>query len=279
MNTTISDGLLLVITDDLRQGELAVSAIQDRIGKIAAHVVSDGYDALLAMVRLRPTAIILDLHTSTQDRINILEITSAEPAYAGIPVLALGTFSEREIQGMQAISEACQFIQRRAGNWTAVADFVQQSLSPRSNNVVVVIEQNPLVSATYRFAISSVAPGLRVFCTEDVRSALVEIAVSRPAAILMDIALPGLGGMQLIETLKCDPDYANIPIVVLTDLTPAEIAQLGVMPPDVSVVQKTGWRKGALETFFRSALPALFDPTLVFPVRNVKPEIVTSFSH
>jgi CheY-like chemotaxis protein len=279
MNEPIPDGLLLVIADDPRQGELAIGAIQDRIGKIAVHMTSNGYDALLAMVQLRPTALILAVQTLTADGINLLEITSAEPAYADIPILVLAELSENHTIDMGDIPETCQFIDKRAGNWNAVADFVQQAFLPRSSKVVIIIEPNPLVSATYRFAINRIAPGMRVIETDDARSALLEIAISRPAAILMDIALPDLGGMQVIETLKCDPDYANIPIVVLTDLTPAKIAAMGVIPRDVSVVQKTGWQKGGLETFFRSALRSLVDQTVVFPAINVKPEIIIGHSH
>lgn len=49
-----------------------------------------------------------------------------------------------------------------------------------------------------------------------------------PSAILMDLALRRIGGMQFIEMLKADPATRGIPIVIITgrDLSQKEVIEL-----------------------------------------------------
>jgi CheY-like chemotaxis protein len=42
---------------------------------------------------------------------------------------------------------------------------------------------------------------------------------SRPNLILMDIQLVGVSGIKLIENLKSEPEFADIPIIAITALT------------------------------------------------------------
>jgi CheY-like chemotaxis protein len=46
----------------------------------------------------------------------------------------------------------------------------------------------------------------------------------RPAAILLDLLMPGIDGFAVVEALRADPETATIPIVVLTAkaMSPAE---------------------------------------------------------
>jgi CheY-like chemotaxis protein len=45
-------------------------------------------------------------------------------------------------------------------------------------------------------------------------------AAQRPDLILLDLNLPGLSGIELIERLQADPRYADIPLVVLSAAEP-----------------------------------------------------------
>jgi DNA-binding NarL/FixJ family response regulator len=41
-------------------------------------------------------------------------------------------------------------------------------------------------------------------------------ATAKPALILLDLNLPGMGGVKLLETIKADPALAEIAVVVLS---------------------------------------------------------------
>lgn len=49
-------------------------------------------------------------------------------------------------------------------------------------------------------------------------SALKYAAQNIPDLILMDIMLPGSNGPQVVETLKLDPEFKDVPVIFLTAL-------------------------------------------------------------
>lgn len=58
--------------------------------------------------------------------------------------------------------------------------------------------------------------GHSVLRAGDANEALAILCNSRPDLILMDIALPGMDGLELTRQLKARPDLAGVPIVALS---------------------------------------------------------------
>ena len=58
--------------------------------------------------------------------------------------------------------------------------------------------------------------GYEVRLAADAAEALRSITASRPRAILMDIALPGMDGLELTRKLKSDPQTRDIVIIAVT---------------------------------------------------------------
>jgi CheY-like chemotaxis protein len=58
--------------------------------------------------------------------------------------------------------------------------------------------------------------GYQVEAVGDGHRALAAAAGSIPDAMILDLGLPGLDGLQVIRTLKADPATAGIPIITLT---------------------------------------------------------------
>jgi CheY-like chemotaxis protein len=58
--------------------------------------------------------------------------------------------------------------------------------------------------------------GFEVFRCSDAEIALETLRTVKPALILMDVALPGMDGLELTRILKSDHKTSSIPIVSLT---------------------------------------------------------------
>ena len=59
-------------------------------------------------------------------------------------------------------------------------------------------------------------PDLRLLCATDGLQGIESARAHQPEAILMDINMPGMSGMQAMRILRRDPSTAHIPIIALT---------------------------------------------------------------
>lgn len=60
--------------------------------------------------------------------------------------------------------------------------------------------------------------GYRLDVARDGNEAMAYMYEMRPALILMDIQLPGMSGIEVIQRLRADPQLRHIPIIALTAL-------------------------------------------------------------
>ncbi len=61
--------------------------------------------------------------------------------------------------------------------------------------------------------------GHQVELAADGQEGLAKIKESPPELIFLDIMMPKVNGMEVLEKLKADPKTANIPVVMLTNIT------------------------------------------------------------
>lgn len=80
--------------------------------------------------------------------------------------------------------------------------------------VILVVDDNPtnlkLASAVLQVEGHTVVPA------SDAEEAQALLARKVPDLILMDIALPGMDGLELTRRLKADPRLRNVPVIALT---------------------------------------------------------------
>jgi CheY-like chemotaxis protein len=101
------------------------------------------------------------------------------------------------------------------------------SLAYSRKTTVLVVEDDPGLRNLYRAALTSA--GYVVIAVEDGLDALHRVANKAPHAVVLDLALPRLGGRDVSRELKACPDTRDIPIVVVSgtdmrDLDPEEFA-------------------------------------------------------
>jgi DNA-binding response OmpR family regulator len=58
--------------------------------------------------------------------------------------------------------------------------------------------------------------GYEVRTAHDGRAALAEVAARHPHCILLDVMMPSLSGLEVLERLKERPDTAAIPVILVT---------------------------------------------------------------
>ena len=93
---------------------------------------------------------------------------------------------------------------------------------------VLVVEDDPSVRGLLQTLLS--AEGYDVATASDGLAGLVKASSHRPELILLDLMMPDLGGIRVLEELRADPALENVPVIVVTgkiDAVPALAAELG----------------------------------------------------
>ena len=106
---------------------------------------------------------------------------------------------------------------------------------------VLVVEDDPSVRGLLESLLQG--EGYAVATASDGVGGLIKVAAQRPALILLDVMMPDLGGIRVLEELQADPATADIPVIILTgklDAVPALAEKLGadnVIPKPFAVAQ------------------------------------------
>jgi DNA-binding response OmpR family regulator len=93
---------------------------------------------------------------------------------------------------------------------------------------ILVVEDDPSVRGLLQTLLS--AEGYEVATASDGLAGLVKATSSPPALVLLDLMMPDLGGVRVLEEMRDDPDLADIPVIVVTgkvDAVPGMRSLLG----------------------------------------------------
>src|SRR5213594_2426940 len=98
------------------------------------------------------------------------------------------------------------FFWPRAGLGTGTAAEVQMG----SHKILVVDDQKEFLEL---LALQLGRIGWEAIFAGSGREALEKVKGVRPTAILLDMRMPGMSGLELARLLKNDPDYRDVPIL------------------------------------------------------------------
>jgi CheY-like chemotaxis protein len=79
---------------------------------------------------------------------------------------------------------------------------------------ILIVDDNPTNLKLLVMTLSGLGYELRT--AEDAERAIESIRERRPRLILMDLQLPGMGGLELTERLKRDPATRDIAVIAVT---------------------------------------------------------------
>jgi DNA-binding response OmpR family regulator len=99
---------------------------------------------------------------------------------------------------------------------------------PASEPLVLVIEDDPSVQSLLQTLL--ISEGYAVEVAGDGTAGLRAAMARRPAVVLLDLVMPDLGGLRVLEEMQAAPGLAGVPVVVLTgrlEEIPALEARLG----------------------------------------------------
>jgi len=82
---------------------------------------------------------------------------------------------------------------------------------------VLIVDDDPLMHQLYGRHLAQA--GYQVVTAESGEQALELVEKERPQLIVMDVNMPGIGGVAALRELKAQPATRSIPVIVVTSVT------------------------------------------------------------
>lgn len=225
--------------------------LQENLAEAGYHVIGvhSGDEGVAKARALKPYAITLDIMMPQKDGWQVLHDLKSDPITRNIPVIML-TIVDKKALGYRL--GAADYLVKPLEAEAVVNSLGRLThLNGKAIRRVLVVDDDPNVHDLARQVLGE---HYQLDHAADGVAGLEAVQRQRPDAILLDLMMPRLDGFGVIELLQHNPEYGNIPVIVITakTLTTEETA---LLQQNVSqVIQKQGL---AGETLLRELQAAL----------------------
>ncbi len=213
--------VVLTIDDDPTARHLIAEQLRGSgFHVVAAASAAEGVERARA---LRPAAITLDVMMPEADGWTALLALKADPATRDIPVAIVSIVDDRP-RGFALGSAA--YLTKPVDRKLLLATLERLVPAELARGPVLVVDDDP--DARALFAEAATRAGLRVVEAADGVQAMVAVELERPAAVVLDLMMPGMDGFEVLARLRARDATRDVPIVVVTakELTTGDRARL-----------------------------------------------------
>lgn len=102
---------------------------------------------------------------------------------------------------------------------------------------ILIVEDDPLMSRMYQKIFTF--EKYTVAVAKDGQEGLDQVRQVKPTVILLDIMMPKMNGLQVLDKLKADPETKNIPVIMLTNLASEKDAENALLKGAVKYIVKS----------------------------------------
>jgi CheY-like chemotaxis protein len=234
--------LVLVIEDQLAAGELLASYLAPEGYEVVT--ASSGMEGLEKAREIFPDVITLDILMPHKSGWETLHQLKSAAATAAIPVIIVSVVDQKKM-GFALGAE--EYLVKPVAK-DALLEAIRRHVPLPSENArtVIVVDDD----ARHAELISEVlsAAGYSPVAAADGRQALEMLERTRPAAVLLDLLMPGMDGFEILGRIQENPALHGVPVFVLTakDLTSADLETLSRKAHAV-LRKKITWKEDLLK--------------------------------
>jgi threonine synthase len=243
----------IVVVDDNPHDRRLIRRLLKSYKQYRIYDARDGKHALEVIHDRQPDLVITDLTMPDMDGFDLLETLKLDPQTAHIPVVVTSAKS-LTTQDRQKLEAYTQSIWTKDGidTQTLVADVVktlghepisvvnqttiekpyvfshQHEAHEEATHTIVVIDDNPYDMRLARRMIQSGAKNYNLIEANNGRDGLKAIYNYHPELVILDLNLPDVDGISIVEKLQKDNDLKDIPIIIYSarDLTDDEYQRI-----------------------------------------------------
>jgi PAS domain S-box-containing protein len=222
---------VLVVEDDPADRNVLVQILNG--AGYGVELSDTGRQAIDQCYRVRYDAITLDLLLPDMVGLDVLHQIRSEGLNAETPVLVVSVVAKEGTVGGFSVHD---YLRKPIESPTLLKSLRNAGVSPHSSSTVFVVDDDASALKLMQTVLERMA--YRVQCFTEGDKALAAIEVQRPAAIVLDLMMPGMDGFQFLGYLRQQPENASLPVVVWTmkDLSKQDHARLSALAQ--AVVEK-----------------------------------------
>jgi len=130
---------------------------------------------------------------------------------------------------------------------------------------ILIVEDDPLMSRMYQKIFKF--EGYDVEMAANGEEGLEKVKSAKPTLILLDVMMPKMNGLEVLEKLKADPATKTIPVVVLTNLAGQSDAEKALSMGAIKYIIKSEYEPKQVANMVKEILAGA--------TRNEVPEVKT----
>lgn len=184
---------------------------------------ANGEEGLERIRKEKPDVLVLDLLMPKKDGFAVVKELKEDPRFKRLPILILTSVREDASRRRYELETGVEL---------DVDDYVEKPIAPvelikRVGNLVrraqgaprkiLIVDDDPDFVETTRMVLAS--QGYSVASASNGAEALDRLRTTKPDLIILDVIMPMKDGFMTCEELKKNPEYKDIPILMLTSLS------------------------------------------------------------
>lgn len=212
------DATILVIDDDYAVRELLQRILEAEGYQVLTAV--DGNEGLALANQHLPDAITLDVvMPGGKDGWDVLQQLKSEPRTQSIPVIMVSVMAEQE-NGLALDVE--DYLVKPIDVERLSRVILRVTGQSPQRNLLLIDDDRESLEAMSRVLEGS---GWQTLLAHDGAEGLAMLEKTRPAAIILDLMMPGMDGFEFLQHVQESEHLKSIPVIVMTGKDPSEAEQ------------------------------------------------------
>jgi CheY-like chemotaxis protein len=216
---------ILVIEDDKILGEILSNKL--RAEGYETFWELDGEQGLQKMREVIPDLVLLDIVMPKKNGYEVLEDVRKDDSLKGIPIVIISNSGQPieltriiELGAKDYIIKAefsPEEVLEKVRKYLDQGDVVSTTEKENTSNIkILVVEDDSFLHSLIVGRLSK--EGYKILTATDGPQALQVVEKEIPDLILLDVIMPGMSGFDVLKTIKADPKYKDISIIMFSNL-------------------------------------------------------------
>ncbi|SDS54212.1 response regulator [Opitutus sp. GAS368] len=237
---------ILVIDDD-KEIRTVIAELLSMSGYDVVEAAS-GQQGLDHAARMVPDLILLDIMMPGIDGWTVLSKLQGNPKLAEVPVIVLSAVGDVEM----AMSLGAASVLLKPVDASRLTAEIAAQLSPLPKCYVLLVEDD----ADSRTLIGRMLEreGWQFRAAINGNAAIRVLRKSRPAMIVLDLKMPGMSGLELLDVMGKNPAWARIPVVIVTSMDITQEMRDVLAARTLGILRKGQFTREQLADHIRPAL-------------------------